>query len=201
MIGVTGNIAAGKSTVDAMLAAKGALVIDADRIVHDVERKAEPAWQAIVDRFGGDILGADGELDRAKLGHLVFGDPIALRDLELIVHPAVRLAVRRRLDEALAGSVVVIDAVKLIESGMAGACDSVWVVTAAPEQQFQRLLSQRAMATESAWQRIRAQAPQREKVAQADVVIDNGGSLGVTQHQVDAAWQRTAGTFRHKPTL
>lgn len=195
LIGITGNIATGKSTVDAMLGAKGAEVLDADQVVHELERKGEPTWQRIVERFGREILAPDGELDRARLGQLVFGDPVALRDLELIVHPAVRDEERRRILEVNPGTVLVVDAIKLFESGMADSCNSVWAVTAPPEQQLQRLQRQRAMATESAWQRIRAQPSQDEKAARADMVIDNGGSLENTQSQVERAWLETAGAW------
>jgi dephospho-CoA kinase len=195
LIGITGNIATGKSTVDAMLAAKGADVVDADGLVHQLQRQGEPVWQRIVKRFGREILGPDGELDRAKLGQLVFGDALALRDLELIVHPAVRAETKRRMATAPAGSVLVLDAIKLYESGMAGACNTVWAVTAPAEQRFARLQTQRAMATEVAWQRIRAQPAQEDKASRAGVVIDNGGRLEDTQRQVDEAWDATAGAW------
>jgi dephospho-CoA kinase len=195
VIGVTGNIATGKSTVDAMLAAKGAQVLDADQVARDLQRKGTPVWRRIVERFGRDILAVDGELERAKLGQLVFTDPAALRDLELIVHPAVRDEEKRRIREAAPGSVLAIDAIKLFESGMAGSCDSVWVVTAQPEQQLERLRRQRGLSEEDAWQRIRAQPPQEDKARRANVVIDNSGPLDSTQRQVDDAWDRTAGAW------
>jgi dephospho-CoA kinase len=191
LIGLTGNIGVGKSTVDAMLAAKGAAVLDADRVVHDLQRNGEPVWRGIVDRFGAAILRQDGELDRAKLGQLVFADPSALADLEAIVHPAVHEEEFRRIREAPSGSVLVLDAVKLIESGMAANCHTLWVVTAPSEQQVARLKAQRGMTEEAAWQRIQAQPPQPEKVAKADVVIDNSRDLAQTEAQVHEAWQRT----------
>ncbi|HEY8695713.1 MAG TPA: dephospho-CoA kinase [Chloroflexota bacterium] len=192
LIGITGNIATGKSTVDAMLAAKGAQVLDADRVVHELQRQGQPAWRAIVDHFGRGILAADGELDRAKLGQLVFGNADALRELELLIHPAVRDEERRRILEAMPGAVLAIDAIKLFESGMADSCNSVWAVTAPVEQQLDRLRGQRSMPAEVALQRIRAQPSQEEKAALAGVVIDNGGSLEHTQRQVDDAWKKTA---------
>jgi dephospho-CoA kinase len=195
VIGITGNIAVGKSTVDGMLAAKGAQILDADRTVHELERKGQPAWQQIVDRFGPDVLSADGELDRPKLGQLVFGNPDALRDLELIIHPAVRQEVKRRILAAGRDSVLVLDAIKLIESGMVTACHSVWAIVASAEQQLERLRRQRGMSEELAWQRIRAQPPQDEKTALADLVLDNRGALESTQRQVDDAWQKTAGAW------
>jgi dephospho-CoA kinase len=201
LIGISGNIATGKSTIDAMLAAKGAQVLDADAVTRHLQRKDEPVWQRIVERFGRDILGPDGELDRAKLGQLVFADPVALRDLELIVHPVVRDEEKRRIAEAQPGSVLAIDAIKLFESGMADACNTVWVVTAAPERQLERLQRQRGLATEVAWQRIRAQPPQEDKVRRAGVVIRNDGSLDETRRQVDEAWERTVGAWLRSRSL
>jgi dephospho-CoA kinase len=192
LIGITGNIATGKSTIDAMLAAKGAAVLDSDGLVYELQRPGQPVLERIVERFGREILTESGELDRPRLGQLVFGNPEALRGLELIVHPAVRAENKRRMLAAPAGSVLVWDAIKLYESGMADACNTVWAVTAPADQQFERLQRSRGMATETAWQRIRAQPPQEEKAARADFVIDNGGSLDDTQRQVDAAWRQTA---------
>lgn len=181
--------------MDAMLAAKGAQVLDADLVVRDLQAKDQPVWQAIVDRFGKSILRTDGELDRAKLGQLVFADPQALADLEAIVHPAVRDEERRRILTAPPGSVLVIDAVKLIESGMGAACDALWVVTAPAQQQTERLMRQRGLSEADARLRIEAQSPQDEKARQAAVVIANAGTLADTQHQVDEAWKRTAGAW------
>jgi len=183
-----------------MLAEKRAQVMDADQVVFELERAGQPVWQAIVERFGRQVLLEDGELDRAGLGRIVFGDSQALRDLELIVHPAVRQEIRRQLADAPSGGILVLDAIKLIESGMAEACNSVWAVTAPEQQQIERLL-QRGLSSETAWQRVQAQGPQAEKVARADQVIDNSGSLARTQRQVEDAWQRTAGTFRFDATL
>ncbi|MFI5269523.1 MAG: dephospho-CoA kinase, partial [Chloroflexota bacterium] len=150
---------------------------------------------SVVEHFGRGVLAADGELDRAKLGQLVFNDPEALRQLELLVHPAVRDEERRRILDAPSGTVLVVDAIKLFESGMADSCDTVWAVTAPAEQQLERLRRQRAKPADVAWQRIRAQPPQEEKARLASVVIDNGGSLDDTQRQVDKAWQKTAATW------
>lgn len=194
-IGITGNIATGKSVVDAMLAAKGAEVMDADQVTRDLQQPGQPVLRAIVERFGSELLTPDGELDRPKLGQIVFSDANALQELEVLVHPAVREEERRRLAAAKPGSVLVIDAIKLIESGMADSCDSVWAVTAAKEQQLERLRSQRGMPSAIAEQRICAQPPQEEKVRRADVVIRNDGPLAATQGQVDEAWEITAGAW------
>ena len=164
-------------------------------MVHELQRQGQPAWQRIVERFGPEVLAPDGELDRPKLGQIVFGDPAALRDLELILHPAVRQEVKRRILEADAGSVLALDAIKLLESGMGTACHTVWAVLAPAEQQLTRLQAQRGMPAETARQRIQAQPPQEEKAARADVVIDNSGTLQDVQHQVAEAWEKTAGNW------
>ncbi len=196
IIGLTGNIATGKSTIDAMLAAKGAIVIDGDALVHQLQLKGQPVLERMVQHFGPEILTADGELDRAKLGGIVFNDAAALRELELIVHPAVGQETQRLMDEAPAGSVLVYDAIKLIEGRVADACDSVWVVTAPANLQEERLIRQRGLTPEAARGRINAQNAQEEKVQRADVVIDNSGSLEDTQRAVDEAWERTAAVWK-----
>ena len=127
LIGLTGNIATGKSTVAKMLADLGATVIDADALVHELERKGTAAYDAIVAVFGPGILDQDGELDRAALGAIVFSDPVKLQRLESIVHPAVLLESMRRIGEAVT-PVVVYEAIKLIEAGRAEMCDAIWVV-------------------------------------------------------------------------
>ncbi len=189
LIGLTGNIATGKSTVGQMLAKLGARVIDADAIAHEVTAKGQPAWFSIVAEFGEGILRPDGEIDRLRLGALVFADPAALRRLEAIVHPAVLERIAELLEQA-AEPVVVLDAIKLMESGVADLCDAVWVVTCSPEQQLARLMRTRQMSEAEARQRMAAQPPQAEKIARADVVIDNSGSLAKTRRQVAQAWAR-----------
>src|SRR5438067_6640199 len=160
MVGITGNIATGKSVVDGMLAAKGAEIMDADQVTRDLQQPGQIAFQAIVDRFSPDILTPEGQLDRGKLGQIVFSDLTALKDLELIIHPAVREEERRRLATARSGTVLAGDAIKLIESGMADACNSVWAVVASSDHQLERLQHQRGMSAELALQRINAQPPQ-----------------------------------------
>jgi dephospho-CoA kinase len=189
LIGLTGNIGAGKSTVARMLAEMGAEAIDADKVAHEVMRAGAPAHAAVVAAFGSEILNAEGEIDRKRLGAMVFADPAALARLEAIVHPAAIEAIGRRI-AATSASVIVIEAIKLIESGMADAYDSVWVTTSRPEQQIQRVVRERGLSQVEAEQRARAQPPQEEKIARADVVIDNSGSLAQTRAQVQAAWER-----------
>jgi len=202
LIGLTGGIACGKSTVLAMLAALGARSIDADRATHRVQQPGTPTYQQIVAAFGPAILSSPGgPIDRRKLGALVFGDPQLLRRLEQIVHPAVRAEINAFLDAvAKAGGystrlrpierpIAVIDAIKLLESGWAKQCDQVWVVTCPEDQQLDRLMHTRGMSEADARQRIAAQAPQASRLAQATVVIDNSGSQAHTRAQVEAAWQ------------
>jgi dephospho-CoA kinase len=189
LIGLTGNIATGKSAVGRMLTELGARVIDADAIAHLVTAKGQPAWLSIGAEFGEGILRPDGEVDRPKLGALVFADPAALRRLEAIVHPAVLERIAELLAQATA-PVVVLDAIKLMESGFADLCDAVWVVTCSPEQQLARLMHTRQMSEAEARLRIEAQPPQAEKIARADVVIDNSGRLAQTRRQVAQAWAR-----------
>jgi len=192
LIGLTGNIATGKSEVGRILSGLGAEVIDADRLVHDLERKGEPVYRAIVAAFGEGILGPDGEIDRRKLGNLVFQEPAALERLEAIVHPAVREAFLARLSQSLA-PVVVYDAIKLIESGAHHFCDALWVVTAPREVQVARLMQRRGFSRPEAELRVDAQPSQAEKAALADVVLDNSGTLDDLRRQVLAAWQRCLG--------
>ena len=189
VIGLTGNIATGKSTVAEMLTDLGAEAIDADRVAHAVMRPGTPAHAAIVERFGSDLLRDDGAIDRARLGAQVFSDPQALEDLERIVHPAVIQEVQRRIKRT-AAKVVVVEAIKLIEAGMAETCDAIWVTICPPEERVRRLVEERDMAPADARQRVAAQPPQLEKVARADVVIDTDVGFSATRAQVEAAWRQ-----------
>ena len=189
LIGITGNIGTGKSTVASMLASLGAEVIDADKVAHEVMRAGYSAHAQIVETFGPQVLGPDGEVDRARLGSIVFANPELLARLEAIVHPATLEAITRRIATTSA-DVVVVEAIKLIESGMAGACDNVWVTTCRPRQQVYRIVGGRGLSRAEAWERVRAQPPQEDKIARADVVVDTSGSMSHTRAQVQAAWDR-----------
>jgi dephospho-CoA kinase len=193
VIGLTGNIATGKTVVAAMLQDLGARVIDADLVAHEVIKAGTPSWQRVVDLFGEDILRPDGEIDRARLGDRVFADPEELSRLEEIVHPEV-IAESQLLLEQPADpgrpNVAVIEAIKLLEAGMAAQCNEVWVVTSPREVQLQRLTQRRGMSVEQAELRIDAQPSQADKIAVADVVIDNSGTLERTHEQVHTEWQR-----------
>jgi dephospho-CoA kinase len=195
-IGLTGNIATGKSLVGRMLVERGAEHIDADRLAHQVMARGTPACDEIVAAFGQGIVGPDGAIDRRQLGQIVFADPESLARLERIVHPAVIERTRARIAASRAPAVV-IEAIKLIESGMVRQlCDTLWVVTAPREVQLKRLMAFRGLSREEALLRIDAQPAQRIKVAQADVVIDNSGAVEATRRQVERAWNEAMGRSR-----
>ncbi len=189
LIGLTGNIATGKSVVRKMIEHLGAYGIDADSLANRVLAKGAPGYQPVVDFFGKWILGVDEQVDRKKLGWLVFSDPDALAKLESMIHPhvikAIDILVRRS-----AQRVVVIEAIKLIESGLAQTCDTVWVTAAPAEKQLTRLTQKRGMSEELAMGRMNAQSPQELKIQRADVVIQNTGSFEETWNQVISAWER-----------
>jgi dephospho-CoA kinase len=189
LIGLTGNIATGKSAVLRMLGRLGAKAIDADALVHQLMAKGTPVWQAILDEFGEGILGPGGEIDRRKLAGIVFADAEALERLEAIVHPAVTARVDGLIRQATE-PVVAVEAIKLIEAGWHRAYDALWVVTCPKEQQLERLMRTRKLSREEALLRIEAQPPQEDKVALADVVIDNSGTLKETEKRVEREWEK-----------
>ena len=195
VIGLTGNIATGKSTVAAMLASLGAEVIDADLLAHEVMRPDTVASGRIVERFGRGILAPSGEIDRQALGAIVFADPAALADLERIVHPAVVHETLHRLARS-ARPVAVVEAIKLLEANMRQHTDAVWVVTSPRRQQLERMVRSRGLTPAQAAMRIDAQPPQADKIARADVVIDNSRHLAVTWRQVVRAWNALPGVRR-----
>jgi dephospho-CoA kinase len=188
VIGLTGNIATGKSVVRKMLEHLGAYGIDADALGHRAIAMDAPGYQAVVDTFGKWILAPDGQIDRAKLARVVFADPDALTQLEAIVHPLVRQAVDILIRRA-SQKVIVVEAIKLLEGPLREACDTIWVTYAKKEVQISRLTQKRAMSTAVAHQRVNAQPPQVEKVKAANTVIHNEGSFEDTWQQVTRAWQ------------
>lgn len=187
VIGLTGNIACGKSLVLDELHALGAETIDADRVAHRLMQPGGEAYRAVVAHFGANIVAADSTLDRRKLGAIVFSDPAELEALDQLVHPATVSAIREQVAHS-ESPVVVIDAIKLFEAGLARDCDEVWVVRCDDERQLERLMRRNGFSREDALTRINAQPPQSEKVAQADRVIDNSGSIDETLAQVRTAW-------------
>ena len=193
IIGLTGNIATGKSTVAKMLEGLGAYVIDADELAHEVMRAGTAVNRRIVARFG-QVCMPDGEIDRRELGALVFSDPKALGDLEEMIHPVVLKETARRL-QACSKGVGVVEAIKLLETDLCKLCDAIWAVTSHREQQVERLVRTRGLTKEQALLRIDAQSPVADKVARADLVIDNSGELRETRAQVLRAWNAIPGVI------
>jgi len=192
IIGLTGGIASGKSTVAGMLSAKGALVICADQISREVVEPGRPAWRELVEWLGREILQEDGTIDRARLGQIVFHDPAARRKLNAIVHPRVgeEIAARtERLRRENPGAVLVYDIPLLIEAGMQDLTDLVLLVYVTPEVQLKRLQERDGLSREEALARIRSQMPLKKKRQYARVIIDNSGTLEETARQVDRFWE------------
>ena len=189
VIGLTGNIATGKSVVRRMLEHLGAYGINADALTHRVLSRGAPGYQPVIELFGKRILNQSGEIDREKLGKLVFNDPNALSDLEAIVHPYITQAIDLLIKRA-PQKVVTIEAIKLLESGLAGWCDSIWVTTISPDLQLERLTKKRMLTPADATARIKSQGEQAEKIKAADIVINNAGSFEDTWTQVMAGWKR-----------
>lgn len=188
VIGLTGNIATGKSTILKYLSEKYAAIVDADKLAHRVMEPGGSAYEAVVRVFGRRILNEDGTIDRKKLGQIVFSNPIELGKLEKIVHPKVFELGRQEISQS-ESPVVVLEAIKLLEAGlMVTLCDEVWVVTSSFANQLKRLVEFRAMGEERARQIINIQPPQAAKINQADRVIDNNGSLEDLYAQLDAIW-------------
>ena len=189
VIGLTGSIGTGKSVVRRMLEHLGAYGIDADALGHRAIAKGAPGYESILETFGRYLLGQDEQIDRTKLGRQVFNDPEALKALESIIHPlvlqAVDLLVRRAPHK-----VVVIEAIKLLETDLANMCDSIWVVYAPPEIQLARLMQNRNIPESESRQRIISQVPQETRFDRASVIIKNIATFEETWQQVTTAWQR-----------
>jgi dephospho-CoA kinase len=191
MLGLTGNIASGKTTVGLLLLELGATVYeDADQTVHELYLPGQPLVARLADAFGPGILDAAGGVDRQRLGAIVFGDPAALRRLEDLVHPAVRAALMERLRQIPPDGIGVLDAVKLVEAGYAPFCQGVWVVTCPEATQLERMVRERGLSLAEARARLDAQPPLGPKLAAATEVIDNSGTLEQLRERVSAAWGR-----------
>ena len=189
LVGLTGGIGSGKSTVSRMLEERGAIVFDADALAREAVEPGTQGHDAVVDRFGANILGPGGHLDREALASIVFADPAARRDLEAIVHPEVRRLFAQGCEEHQdTNHVVVFSAPLLVETGMHTACDVLVVVSATVERQIERLLRARAMSEDAIRARIDAQATLEEKAAVADVLVDNEGTLEELEGQIDRLW-------------
>lgn len=189
IIGLTGNIATGKSVVRKMLEHLGAYGIDADALSHRAVARGAPGYQPVIGAFGKWVLGPDGEVDRAKLGRLVFNDAEAMATLEDIVHPLVSQAIEMMINRA-GQKVIVIEAIKLLESELRNACDTIWVVNVPQEMQIKRLVEKRGLSQDDASQRIHFQSDQNQKLSSAHVVIQNHGSFEQTWKQVVSEWKK-----------
>jgi dephospho-CoA kinase len=189
LIGLTGNIATGKSAVARRLSEYGAFVIDADQVARDIVEPGQPALARIVEAFGPEILLPTGALNRGALGRVVFNDPEQLARLEAITHPVIRADILARISAQPPSVTIVLEAIKLLERGYQARCAQVWVTTCPEATQIARLMSARGMRDADARARVAGQAPQAGKIAQADVVIDTAGSLDETLAQVDHAWR------------
>jgi len=188
ILGLTGGIGSGKSTVSASLATRGAVVIDADAITRELQEPGRPVFDAIVERFGTGVVDADGRLDRQALADIVFPDPDALADLNAIVHPAVGSEVAARLDAARGvADVVVLDIPLLVETGRTG-LDAVLVVDTDPAIALERLVASRGLRREDAELRMARQATRDERQAVADFVIVNDGSIEDLDGEIDRLW-------------
>lgn len=193
LIALTGGIASGKSTIARRLAEHGAVIVDADQIVREVQAPGSPVLQQIVETFGEDVLDPDGALDRAALGAKVFADSEMLGRLNAIVHPAVRAESQRRFEEALArAAVVVYDVPLLVEARVDDPWDLIVVAHAPEPVRLRRLIELRGMDEQAARARIAAQVDDEQRLAIADVVIDTSGTLAETESQTDALWERVA---------
>ncbi len=186
-VGLTGGIASGKSMVADELAARGAIIIDADVLAREVVEPGTPALAAIIDRFGAQVL-KDGQLDRARLAQIVFADPLARRDLERIVHPAVRARAAELERDAGDAAVVVHVIPLLVETRQDEDFDLVVTVDADHETQIQRLMMRNEFTRAEAESRIAAQASREDRKRAADVVLDNTGSVTQLREQIDALW-------------
>jgi len=188
LIGLTGDVGAGKSTVRQWLEAKGVAALDADAVVRSLLVDDADAIRAVVHRFGRAMVGADGAIDRAALARVVFADAAALASLEALLHPLVRNRTNRWL-VACADDVAVVEAVKLVEGSLAARCDEVWLVLAAARERDRRVRGRGWDAAETA-RRMAAGTPLAPRLAMATEVIDNTGAPGATAAQCDAAWLR-----------
>lgn len=189
VIGLTGNIATGKSVVRKMLEHLGGYGIDADALAHRAMAKSAPGYPLVVETFGTWILDEEDQIDRTRLAKVVFSDSEALERLEAIVHPLVEHAVDLLIRRAKQ-SVVVIEAIKLLETQLAAGCDTIWTVDAPEEHQISRLVHKRELSEAGAKQRIATQPPQQEKLRAANVIIENDGSFDHTWEQVQAEWAK-----------
>ncbi len=196
VIGLTGNIACGKTSVGQILLELGVeRYIDADAVVHRLYEPEQPVTRHIADTFGQQVIAADGSVDRHALGRHVFQNPAEMHRLEQIVHPLVVQVLQQELSLVSSSGIAIIDAVKLLEGRSASLCQSKWLVTCSPGQQIERLLLRNQLSCEEALARIAAQPDRQRQMSLLDEVIDNSGSLVQTRQQVVAAFDRFCSKF------
>jgi dephospho-CoA kinase len=196
IIGITGNIACGKTVVGHILLELGAeRYIDADAVVHKLYQSGQTIAVKVAEEFGPEVVAPNGDIDRKALGTIVFQDAEAMRRLEAIVHPAVSEALAIELAQVSASGIVVIDAVKLLEGGSGKFCQSKWMIVCAEELEYERLVTRNNFSPEEAWARIKAQPSVVDRLHLVDEVIDNSGSLEDTRRQVAAAYERFCRQF------
>jgi dephospho-CoA kinase len=200
VIGLTGGIASGKSTVAKMLSELGAVVIDADKVGHEVFRPHTEAWRKVVAAFGKDILGQNEAIDRSKLAQLVFNDPKALKRLNSIMHPLMHEIVREKIEglRREGTEVVVLEATLLIEAKWTDLVDQVWVTITPEDAVVNRLVSQKGFAEEQAEARIKSQTPISQRAKRADVVIRNDSDIATLRKKVEGLWQKLQSTKNNR---
>ncbi len=189
VIGLTGGIGSGKSTVAALLAERGATVIDADKIGHEVYRPGSEGFTRVVETFGRGVVAADGTIDRKALGAIVFADATARARLNAIVHPLIGSEIAARVAQVPAGTRVVIEAAIILEAGWRALAERVWVVSVSRETAIARVMAARGLTRVEVERRLDAQMPDAERRRLADLVIENDGTPAALRAQVEAAWR------------
>jgi dephospho-CoA kinase len=192
IIGLTGGIATGKSTAAKYLEQKGAEIIDADKIAHQVSRKGEKGWQKVVSEFGEEILKEDNEFDRAKLAKIVFSNSVKRKKLESLLHPIIIKKMKEKANKYLnQNKTVVLMAPLLFEAGIDKFCDQVWLIAASQEEQIKRIIKRDGITKEEAIKRIESQMSQAEKKEKSDIVITNNDSKEKLKKKIDYYWDKT----------
>lgn len=194
IIGLTGGIATGKSQVSSILSELGAMVIDADIVAREVVQKGLPAWQQLKDTFGEEYFLSNGELNRRKLGQLVFSHPDELAKLNSITHPAIKAKIEERINDLKVqgyNGIVVVDAALLLEAGWETMVDQVWVVDAPMEKRIERIMKRDNLTRDQALSRINSQMSQQERIAKADKIIYNNSDIDSLREQVLRIWHET----------
>ncbi|MFY9175929.1 MAG: dephospho-CoA kinase [Caldicoprobacterales bacterium] len=194
IIGLTGGIATGKSQVSSILSQLGAIIIDADKVAREIVQKGLPAWQQIRDEFGEEYLLPNGEINRKKLGELVFSHPGALAKLNNITHPAIKARIEDQINHLKAQGykgLVVVDAALLLETGWETMVDQVWVVDVSMEKRIERLMARDGLTRDQALSRINSQMSQQERIAKADIIIYNNSDINSLKEQVQRLWDQT----------